>query len=140
MQRMMAMAGLGLVLLASGCAPPTGVVKGTVNYQGQPLEAGQVRFDPAGSIGSTEGAEITKGQFTVKNLKPAKYTVRVDGEHRPPKITAPGGPESLRKMSDAEILAQSDPLPADTVGRDQELDVVPGEQTMKIELTSPSAK
>jgi hypothetical protein len=129
-----------VLFFVCGCAPPTGVVKGTVTFQGRPLEAGQVRFEPTSGAGGTQGGEITKGEFLVKGLQPGKFKVRVDGEYRPPKITAPGGPESQRRMTDAEILAQSDPLPVDTMGRDQEIDVVVGEQRMTIELTSPSAK
>jgi hypothetical protein len=140
MQRLVSAGIVILLLNAVGCGPSTGVVKGIVTYQGQPLDAGTVSFEPTSGAGGTAGGEVNKGEFLVKELKPGKFKVRVDGAYRPPKITAPGGPESQRRMTDAEILAQSDPLPADTVGRDQEIDVVVGEQTMKFELTSPSAK
>lgn len=140
MLRYLLLLSVTALFLLTGCEPPTGVVKGKVTFEGQPLEAGQVRFEPAANIGQTAGAEVTKGEFVAKGLVPTKYKVRVDGEFRPPKITAPNGPESKRRMTDAEILAQSDPLPADTEGRDQELEVIAGEQTLEFKLTSPSAK
>jgi len=126
--------------LLTGCGASTGTVQGTVTFQGQAVENGEVRFEPASGVGSTTGAPIAAGKFSVPNLLPGTYKVTVEVFRADIKITLPGGPESQRKLTAAEMNAQANPLPPDTVGKEQTFEVKPGEQTMTFTLTSPSAR
>jgi hypothetical protein len=115
----------------------TGTVTGTVTFEGQPIEQGQITFSPAGTEGSTAGDKIANGKYTVKDLKPAKYHVVVEAT-KEPKFTSPGDPANNRTKTAEEIRAQYDPLPLDTKGKEQDLEVKGGEQVLDFKLTSPS--
>ena len=137
MGRCLLLAGL-MLLPALGCGSSKGTVKGTVTFQGQPLEKGLVTFNPL-TQGGTAGGDIVKGNFVVKDLTPGKYQVHVEAVRADIKFTSPDGPESKRRMSEAEQDAQANPLPPDTKGFDQEFEVKHGEQTMpEFKLTSAS--
>lgn len=131
--------GLAACCLA-GCGTSTGTVQGTVEFQGQPLEDGEVRFEPVAGVGSTMGGPIANGKFTVPGLLPGKYKVTVEAFRANTPITQPGGPESKRTLTAAEKNAQANPLPEDTIGKEQEFEVKSGEQSLKFTLTSASAR
>lgn len=138
-ESMFRVVGLLAVLLLTGCGASTGTVQGTVTYQNQPVENGEVRFEPVNGRGSVEGGAITNGKFMVANLLPGKYKVTVEAILSQPKMTQAGGPESKRTLTAAEKAAQADALPRDTLGKEQEFEVRTGEQKMTFSLTSPSA-
>jgi hypothetical protein len=58
---------VAVLLVIIGCGrdgPPRAVVVGTVTYEGQPLEDGQIRFTPTkGSTGPLASAKIVNGQY-----------------------------------------------------------------------------
>ena len=128
------------ILALAGCTGnSTGTVTGTVEFHDQPLEKGLITFSPAGAEGSAAGGEIANGKYTVTNLKRARYHATVEAT-KPPKFTMPGDPANNRPKTAEEIRAQYDPLPADTAGKEQEIDVKGGPQTLDFKLTSPSKK
>ncbi|HQF14899.1 MAG TPA: hypothetical protein PLS55_13495 [Thermogutta sp.] len=63
---------------AGGCANRENVVewRGVVQYQGQPVESGMIRFEPLDPGLQSAGASISRGRYSVK-LKPGKYQVSV---------------------------------------------------------------
>ncbi len=134
------MFGLALLLSSAGCGPGAGTVQGTVKHNGEPLDKGLVTFSPIGNVGGTAGGEITNGEFKVENLVPAKYQVHVEAILRSPKIVNPGDPETKLKLTSAEKNALADPLPADTIGKDQEIEIKVGEQKMEFVLKSPGGR
>ncbi|QDV59109.1 carboxypeptidase regulatory-like domain-containing protein [Rosistilla oblonga] len=73
---------VALTLMISGCGPDTGGrvgVTGTVTFQGQPLDSGNIQFDAVDGSGMT-GAAITDGKYSVPaetGVIPGEYTVRV---------------------------------------------------------------
>ena len=72
-----------------GCGPssgPTGTVSGSVNLEGQPVDAGEITF--VSSEGVSVSAPITSGQFKLEDALPVgKYSIGVS----PPAMTeAPG--------------------------------------------------
>lgn len=122
-----------------GCGSSTGTVSGTVTFHDQPIEQGLITFSPAGAEGSAAGGEIVKGKYTVANLKPARYHAIVEATN-PPKYSMPGDPANNRPKTAEEMRAAHDPLPADTIGKEQEIDVKSGPQPLNFKLTSPSKK
>ena len=71
-----------LLVLAAGCGGPAGpqraAVKGTVAFEGKPVEQGTIAFLPAeGTDGPSAGAEIRNGEFTL-----SADDGPVVGEHR----------------------------------------------------------
>jgi hypothetical protein len=72
----------GLSVIASGCGRPSGpqrvAVQGAILFDGQPLQAGQIRFVPAdGTKGPSAAAQIDKGFY---EFSPANGPVV--GKHR----------------------------------------------------------
>ena len=71
------------VLLLTGCGesgPETAAVKGTVTFNGQPVEQGMIVFQPdEGSIGPSAGGPISNGSFSIDKRKgPPLGPVRIE--------------------------------------------------------------
>ncbi|MGE3809105.1 MAG: hypothetical protein AB7K24_30955 [Gemmataceae bacterium] len=75
--RCLLMAALGMVVV--GCAgQPEAAVTGEARLNGQPLEAGFVRFVPAESTeGATIEATIARGAFAIERLPAGTYQLQV---------------------------------------------------------------
>jgi hypothetical protein len=128
--------GTSLLALLSGCfSSSTGTVSGSVTFNGKPLEKGLVTFSPAAAKGGTAGGEIVAGRFDVQEIVPAQYQVSVAAVPEL-KIVMPGDPETKRTLTDAEIRARIDPLPPDTTGKEQTIDVKRGWQALDFKLES----
>ena len=91
--------GLVLItLLALGCGSGNAgraSIAGKVTFDGQPIEMGQIVFEPVGS-GRLGIAQISKGAYSMppeQGPTPGKYTVRVTAE-RPTGKTAAALPSS----------------------------------------------
>jgi len=126
-----------VAVFAAGCGQPSGTVSGTVTFHNVPIEQGLITFFPLGAEGGSAGGEIVKGKYTVADLKPAKYHVVVEAT-KEPKFTTPNDPANSRTKSAEEIRAQYDPLPLDTSGKEQDLEVKGGPQTLDFNLASKS--
>jgi hypothetical protein len=79
------MTRLGIVLLAAalaasalGCSGGTATVRGTVKLDGNPLEDGKIRFEPADGQGPTAEAVIEEGRYEVE-LVPGPKRVMIEG-------------------------------------------------------------
>lgn len=56
---------LGLMVPLLGCGGPTEiVVKGTVTFEGEPVETGEILFIPADGEGPVGAGPITNGEFS----------------------------------------------------------------------------
>ncbi len=82
---------IALLLIAlAGCGKRSGldkvIVNGSVSYQNEPIENGQIRFYPLdGTPGSISGASIKDGKYTAKakdGVPVCKHEVRIEG-YRP---------------------------------------------------------
>jgi hypothetical protein len=136
MSRVLFAAALLSALLATGCfSSSTGTVTGNVTVNGKPLEKGQITFSPGGNEGGTAGGEIANGKYEVPDLAPAQYHVSVQATPDV-KIVMPGDPETKRTLTDEELRARIDPLPKDTTGKEQTIDVKRGKQTLDFKLES----
>src|SRR5262245_18398324 len=127
-----------ITALCGGCfSASTGSVSGSVNFNGKPIDKGLITFSPSGSKGGTAGGEIGAGRFRVEGLVPATYQVSVSAVPEL-KIVGPNDPEAKRTLTDAEIRAMIDPLPPDTTGKEQLIEVKGGVQTLDFKLQSKS--
>jgi hypothetical protein len=58
---------LGILLFVVGCeADPTALVKGTAQFDGQPIEDGSISFFPVDGKSQTAGGNIKNGAYSVK--------------------------------------------------------------------------
>jgi hypothetical protein len=112
-------------------------VTGSVTFNGKPIEKGLITFSPTGSKGGTAGGDVAAGKFRVEGIVPAAYQVSVAAVPEL-KIVGPNDPEAKRTLSDAEIRAMIDPLPADTTGKEQAVEVKGGRQVLDFKLESKS--
>jgi hypothetical protein len=140
MRSAIALTMLAAAATTSGCfSSSTGTVSGNVTLNGKPLEKGQVMFSPTGATGGTAGGEIISGKYEVADITPANYQVTVAATPEV-KIVMPGDPETKRQLTDEELRARIDPLPADTTGKEQTLEVKGGAQSLDFKLESKSGK
>jgi hypothetical protein len=132
--------GVAIVLFeVAGCgATNVSEIDGTVTLNGQPLAKGLITFSGEGSGTGTGGGSIRDGKYRVKDLPPGKYHVQIAGEPEN-KFIEPNSPEAQRTLTDEEIRAMSDPLPAGTTGTEQHVEVKPGPQTHDFALEAPGA-
>lgn len=137
MFRTLPFVAVALIHVAGCFSASTGTVTGSVTFNGKPLEKGLITFSPSGAKGGTAGGDVEAGKYRVAGIVPAAYQVSVAavGEL---KIVGPNDPEAKRTLSDAEIRALIDPLPPDTTGKEQSLDVKGGSQTLDFKLQSKS--
>src|SRR4051794_36677094 len=63
---------------AGGCGPATARVTGEVTYNGEPVKAGYVIFNPADGKGTAATAKITDGKYTAENVPPGAKVVAVE--------------------------------------------------------------
>ena len=77
--------GLLLIVASTGCdsGPKTYHLKGTVTYQGKPVPAGNILFEPDGSQGN-------EGQAGFAKIKDGKYDTSLEGQG------VLGGPHQVR--------------------------------------------
>src|SRR5262249_8906644 len=71
---------IGLLISASGCGDGKVRVRGTVSYDGKPVERGVITLDPADGKGPNTGGEITEGSFDLSGeaaATPGKKVVRI---------------------------------------------------------------
>ena len=103
-----------LAAALSGCSSQA-TVKGTVRFDGQPVENGGITFIPAGAGGQKAGAEIRNGTYEIPRDRapaPGKYKVEVTWNKKTGKqVTVPGDPGNKIDETQQAI---------DFVGRDVE--------------------
>jgi hypothetical protein len=72
--------GLVLIGLSGGCGDGKVRLRGTVTYEGKPVERGIITFDPADGQGPNTGGEIVQGTYhltTNTGVLPGKKIVRI---------------------------------------------------------------
>jgi hypothetical protein len=90
-------AALVFVVLAVpivGCGdggPSREKVSGTVTFDGQPLESGEILFKPAGGGGTPEGGPITNGKFEFRAV-PGEKRIEISATREDAKPAADGLP------------------------------------------------
>lgn len=110
---------VGLVaatVLVSGCGTknPLGrvPVHGAVTLDGAPLDFGSVTFSPRSGEGTSSGAVIVNGMYSIpqeKGLPPGDYLVRINASTTPPgsenkaDATVPGPPARERIAPDFNV-------------------------------------
>lgn len=104
------------VAVSGGCSEQVTRVSlsGTVSFDGEPIEDGQIAFEPLGE-GKMEFGIITKGEYTIPKefgLVPGKYLVRITG-NRPTGKKAEPSP-FLKEGDSLEIYEQYIPLEFNT--------------------------
>lgn len=82
-----------LVIVLAGCgpsSPPVYTVKGTVTFEGAPVEEGDILFRPETTSLRAEGAKIIKGEYTVK-AHPGKNKISISASKVNPALKSPEG-------------------------------------------------
>jgi len=110
--RAWACAGWLPIVLLVGCGPADNrqAVSGTVVFRGAPLKTGTIEFVPEGGQGSSSGAAIQEGKFSIpkaSGLLPGKYLVRVtagDGKTRINSEEDAGGPGGDTNIVSVDLI------------------------------------
>ncbi len=138
---LMTILGVGLTVISStGCtSDTTATVSGNVTLNGKPLAKGLISFSAIDDAGGTGGGDVVNGKYEAKGLPPGKYQVHIAGVPEGD-VIMPGDPRTKRTMTDAEIRAMSDPIPADATGNDQTIELKAGAQQHDFKLESKSAR
>lgn len=122
-----------LVAAATGCSsrPTTVIVRGTIRYDGRPLDNGEIRFLPTtGTAAPTNGSRVVAGRYAVTargGLLPGSYRVEIESRATtgrelamPEEGAGPPQPTvsiPARYNSESTLRAEIGPLP-----REQSLD------------------
>jgi hypothetical protein len=122
----LALAALLLSALMGCQRQPSSIVTGSVTVDGQPLAYGAISFVPTDGTGKTAGALIENGRYRVAVVSPGAKLVQVIASAPPQEQggslpTAPAAPP-------VNITLQ-------TPGNSQSYQVVPGEQSLDVQLT-----
>jgi hypothetical protein len=125
---------LGVCSIA-GCGASDSV-RGTVSYNGEPVEMGTIAFQSADGSGPGFGAEVVNGQYKADKVRRGKHVAVVRGLTKAPPVT---------KEQFAQHHEQRDNkygLPVDFIadnaeGNRQTIDVEGGAQTFDFEIKGP---
>ena len=130
--------GLAALLVGMGCSKGVSSVSGTVTYEGQPIQQGEITFTPADGIGPVVGAPITAGAFTVGEIKPGTKTVQIS---ELPTLEFPKSTEELAKAAQQGVRPGPPPtnlMPVNAVGNGATIEIKPGKQRHDFQLTKPA--
>jgi hypothetical protein len=123
-------------------------LSGTVTYDGAAIERGYISFYPTDEHGSSAGAEITNGQYSIKGLVPGKKRVMITAITLPATPPAPVGGRSgaqaerlqaRKKQKTAGTAPSGNAVPENAVGNNQVVDIPAGAQTRDFALQKPAA-
>jgi len=97
---------LALVVVSGGCGGSRTSAKGTITYDGKPLEDGSISFDPADGQGPTFGGRIEAGKYEIEVPSGAigKKIVRIRGNRKTGKQIEAGPPTPKGTMMDEVIF------------------------------------
>ncbi len=114
-----------LVAFSSGCSGSgDGVtVRGSVTYDGKPVEKGYINFHPKDGKGHPTGGEIDGGKFTVKNVPLGKCRVEVIST---PPTQGPMSMEESIKNAKQKKEPSKDEISANAEGNNQTHDIAAG--------------
>lgn len=128
-------------LLALGCfGDSTGTLKGTVSFDGVPLEYGSITFCPVQGDASTSGGMIEGGKYEASGLTPGRYSALIVAgvDYKP---------EQSEQLSDEERMKQRQgggppiaKITPETEGNQQEVEVKTGSQELNFILKSSASK
>jgi hypothetical protein len=136
-----------LVVAASlvGCAPDKGVVTGSVDYNGQPVERGEITLTPVDGEGQPVGAPITAGRYEARDVPPGQKRVRIEAFKEV--SFAASSQEMMERAQQAKargddsgLVDPADIIPPNAEGNDQQLEINAGRNEHNFHLTSPKAK
>lgn len=113
---------VGVAFSTAGCSKgpskpqPTATVKGTVTWQGKPIELGDISFRMEQQKDDPISTQILKGSYQVKLL------------------TGPGTVE-IQAFRPGEEGTSGDPvIPPDTLGRVRKIEIKDGDQTLDFQI------
>lgn len=114
-----------VLLTAVGCGGPPSV-SGVVTYEDKPIEKGSISFSPADGHGTPVGGMIRDGEYRIENAVTGKQRVAISGYEIPPVPPGSNAPVYTKEI-----------VPPNAVGNGQEVEIVPGAQTMDFHLKPP---
>ena|SRR5437762_3699055 len=132
--------GLAVLLLGSGCSTSVSSVNGTVTYEGQPIQQGEITFTPADGVGPVVGSPISAGTFTVSSIAPGKKVVQISDL---PTLEFAKSTEELAKAAQQGARPAAPPpnlMPANAAGNGATIEIKAGNQTLNFDLKKPAAK
>ncbi|MBN9122237.1 MAG: hypothetical protein J0I06_24375 [Planctomycetes bacterium] len=126
-------AGLMLVGLSFGCGGSGSSVSGTVTFNGQPVESGNINFIPADGKGAPVGGEIKGGKYTVRNVTPGKNKVVVTA------YSSGEGTSSMDAGIQAAKSGKHEGVAANSEGNSQVHDISSGSSELNLTLRTMSS-
>ncbi|QJX00832.1 hypothetical protein [Frigoriglobus tundricola] len=115
-----------LIAFCSGCGGGgDGVtVRGSVTYDGKPVEKGYINFHSKDGKGRSVSGEIDGGKFSVKNVPTGKC--RVEVVSTPPSQGPMSMEESVNNAKQKKSEPAKDEVPANAEGNNQVHDIASG--------------
>lgn len=124
---------LALNCLFTGCggtgAPPTYPVTGTVTFEGEPIKAGDIQFEPDPKGEAPDGGSIIDGKFSLR-VKEGKKKVKITASRE-----VPG--EKKKGAMGEDIVSMEENIPEQyNVNSQIEEIIESGENTLEFKLKS----
>lgn len=125
---------LGLVIFSTGCGGGGGAsVSGSVSFNGQPLDKGQISFVPSDGKGSPVSGTISGGKFSVAKVPVGKCKVVISSMLAGPAPSSMGD-ATKEKKKDGPVEV----LPTDE-GNSKEQDIPAGGTTLEIAVRTAAS-
>lgn len=123
-----------IALILVGCDSGA-TVRGTVTFNGSPIETGYVNLVPVDGKGPTSGGVVRDGSFVVEGVLPGEKIAQVVRGANVAVIRNSGDPTIASPRPQNNAVEES-LLFKQAGGNNQQVTVEPGEQTIELSLTS----
>src|SRR5262245_42889733 len=136
------LAGMVIGVALSGCRPTLGVVTGSADYNGQPVERGQILLTPADGQGAVAGGPITAGRFELHDVPLGRKVVRIEA-YKDVNFASSSqemmerAKQARARGDDSGLVDPADIIPANAEGNDQQVEIKPGANQHDFHLSSP---
>ena len=128
--------------LAAGCGKPAGSIRGSISYDGRPVDRGAITFFPEDGKGPNCGGAIAGGRYEAADLTPGKKRVQIVGVKavnfgRRPEYMDPATKNAWPKADAVGIIERADVIAPNAEGNNVVIEVVAGAQVHDFELRPP---
>lgn len=132
-----------LTLSALGCTPTSSSAIGSITFEGEPVDQGNITFSPRS--GPVVGGEIKNGKYSVAGLTPGPAVVNIIAVKNVPfarssEEMARMAEEQKLKGNDNGLIDPADVIPEDAEGNNQTVSIAPGRQTLDFKLSRKASK
>lgn len=135
---------LRCVIATTGCGYDLAEVEGRVTYEGQPIAKGAISLMPADGNGPSIGAVIENGKYRISQVQPGVKIIHIEAVKVVPFARSSQEMQAMHEANKARgnnsgLIDPADIVPRNAIGNGAQHEIVPGHQTLDLDLKRPGS-